>query len=40
MNDAFEVIEGDVSIRDGRIAALGHVADARTTASSTPPARW
>jgi 5-methylthioadenosine/S-adenosylhomocysteine deaminase len=25
MNDAFEVIEGDVSIRDGRIAAVGHV---------------
>ncbi len=28
MNDAFEVIEGDVSIRDGRIAAVGRVGDA------------
>ena len=27
MNDAFEVIEGDVSIRDGRIAQVGRVAD-------------
>ena len=23
MNDAFDVVEGDVSIRDGRIAAIG-----------------
>ena len=28
MNDAFEVIEGDVSIRDGRIAAIGSCGDA------------
>jgi 5-methylthioadenosine/S-adenosylhomocysteine deaminase len=28
MNDAFEVIEGDVSIRGGRIAAVGRVPDA------------
>ncbi|HEX7282050.1 MAG TPA: amidohydrolase family protein, partial [Vicinamibacterales bacterium] len=26
MNDAFEVIEGDVLVRDGRIAAIGRVA--------------
>ncbi len=29
MNDAFDVIEGDVLIRDGRIAAAGDVGDAR-----------
>jgi 5-methylthioadenosine/S-adenosylhomocysteine deaminase len=28
MNDAFEVIDGDLSIRDGRIAAVGHAGDA------------
>jgi 5-methylthioadenosine/S-adenosylhomocysteine deaminase len=28
MNDAFEVIEGDVSIRDGRVAQVGQVDDA------------
>ena len=26
MNDAFDIVEGDVSIRDGRIAAIGAVA--------------
>jgi 5-methylthioadenosine/S-adenosylhomocysteine deaminase len=29
MNDRFEVVEGDVSIRDGRIAAIGSNIDAR-----------
>ena len=28
MNDQFEVVHGDVSIRDGRIAAVGRVPDA------------
>ena len=29
MNDAFDVVEGDVSIRDGRIAAVGRCAEVR-----------
>lgn len=29
MNDRLEVVQGDVSIRDGRIAAIGQVPDAR-----------
>ena len=28
MNDQFEVVHGDVSIRDGRIAAVGRVPNA------------
>ena len=36
MNDRFDVVEGDVSIRDGRIAAIGSdIAETATTASST-----
>ena len=38
MNDAFEVIEGDVSIRDGRIAAVGQLRTTRPTIASSTPA--
>jgi 5-methylthioadenosine/S-adenosylhomocysteine deaminase len=31
MNDAFDVVEGDVLIRDGRIAAIGEVTDGPVT---------
>ena len=33
MNDRFDIVEGDVSIRDGRIAAIGRRSASRTIAS-------